>query len=85
MEAIETFGIGKGLYLAIKRLLRCHPWSLGGFDPVPLPPKKISKKRKQKTGYGVESIFSNYTFNFCFIGLSGLFSRTTKCDGTSRE
>ncbi len=35
-EAIEKFGTIKGCWLAVKRLARCHPWSQGGFDPVPL-------------------------------------------------
>ena len=34
-EAIETHGALKGSALAAGRLLRCHPWSVGGFDPVP--------------------------------------------------
>lgn len=38
-EAIETYGAVKGSYLAIKRILRCHPFAKGGFDPVPLPKK----------------------------------------------
>lgn len=33
-EAIERFGILRGLVLAVWRLLRCNPWSHGGFDPV---------------------------------------------------
>jgi putative membrane protein insertion efficiency factor len=33
-EAIERFGILRGLVLAAWRLLRCNPWSHGGFDPV---------------------------------------------------
>lgn len=32
--AIKHYGIGKGLWMAIKRLLRCHPWARGGYDPV---------------------------------------------------
>ncbi|MEJ2245701.1 MAG: membrane protein insertion efficiency factor YidD, partial [Acidobacteriota bacterium] len=28
-------GILKGLYLGLKRVLRCHPFGTGGFDPVP--------------------------------------------------
>ncbi|WP_166268636.1 membrane protein insertion efficiency factor YidD [Marinobacter caseinilyticus] len=35
IDAIETHGAVYGLILAIKRLLRCHPWSEGGYDPVP--------------------------------------------------
>ena len=34
-EAIERFGVFKGLYLSIKRLLKCHPFCEGGYDPVP--------------------------------------------------
>lgn len=34
-EAIERHGAAKGSYLAARRLLRCHPWHEGGFDPVP--------------------------------------------------
>ena len=34
-EAVERFGVCKGLYLATKRLLRCNPFARGGIDPVP--------------------------------------------------
>lgn len=34
-EAIEKKGIGAGLWLGLKRLLRCHPFCSGGPDPVP--------------------------------------------------
>lgn len=34
-EAVEKYGAGKGLYLAVKRVLKCHPFHPGGFDPVP--------------------------------------------------
>jgi len=33
-EAVVKFGVIRGLYMAIKRILRCHPFSHGGYDPV---------------------------------------------------
>lgn len=35
VEAIQKHGPFKGLVLAIKRILRCHPWGGHGYDPVP--------------------------------------------------
>ncbi len=35
LEAIRKYGPFKGGWLAIKRILRCHPWGGSGYDPVP--------------------------------------------------
>lgn len=32
--ALEKYGIWRGLYLAIRRILRCHPFHPGGYDPI---------------------------------------------------
>ncbi|MFA7450547.1 MAG: membrane protein insertion efficiency factor YidD [Bacteroidales bacterium] len=35
LEAFRKHGLFKGLYLSVKRILRCNPWGGGGYDPVP--------------------------------------------------
>lgn len=35
LEALRRHGPFKGTYLAIRRILRCHPWGGSGYDPVP--------------------------------------------------
>jgi uncharacterized protein len=35
LDALQVHGAAGGSYLAVRRLLRCHPWCAGGHDPVP--------------------------------------------------
>lgn len=35
IEALQKHGLLRGLRLAVWRVLRCNPWSAGGYDPVP--------------------------------------------------
>jgi len=35
LEAVQKHGVIHGIWLGAKRLLRCHPFSKGGYDPVP--------------------------------------------------
>lgn len=35
IEALQKHGLFRGLRLAVWRVLRCNPWSAGGYDPVP--------------------------------------------------
>jgi putative membrane protein insertion efficiency factor len=44
IEALRVHGIFSGIYLATRRVLRCHPWGTHGFDPVP-----SLKRRKENT------------------------------------
>jgi putative membrane protein insertion efficiency factor len=33
-QAVEKYGVVKGLFLGLKRIIRCHPFSKGGYDPL---------------------------------------------------
>lgn len=49
VEAVQKHGVIYGVWLGAKRLLRCHPFSKGGFDPVPekvvIKVNKVLKER----------------------------------------
>ena len=44
VEAIETRGVVVGLWLALRRLSRCHPLHPGGYDPVPARPDALARR-----------------------------------------
>ncbi|MCG5054052.1 MAG: membrane protein insertion efficiency factor YidD [Myxococcales bacterium] len=52
-ESIETHGVGRGIWYALRRLLRCHPFCAGGFDPV--PPRAAPRRAAGGQGSGESS------------------------------
>jgi putative membrane protein insertion efficiency factor len=43
-QAINEWGVFKGIFLGTKRILKCHPWGTFGYDPVPTNPKNKIKE-----------------------------------------
>ncbi len=44
-EAVEKWGVIRGLGLGLKRIARCHPWGGQGYDPVPPVISKLPSRR----------------------------------------
>ncbi len=47
IQALEEWGIFKGLILGIKRIFSCHPWGRTGYDPVPKNKENEHKTKKK--------------------------------------
>ena len=51
LEAYEEWGFFRGSYLTLMRILRCHPFCRGGFDPVP-----INKRKRKNASHDTHKI-----------------------------
>lgn len=48
VDAIETHGVLRGGSLAVRRILKCHPWHSGGLDPVPAPNAQAQHRQQHR-------------------------------------
>ena len=59
IEALRAHGAWRGLWLAARRLARCHPWGGHGYDPVPTPDGfRVTSYESRITNYGFHSRLS---------------------------
>lgn len=59
MQAIEMYGAGRGSWLAVRRLLRCHPLCHGGHDPVPGSEAAAESQSAETDGEGITAARSD--------------------------
>lgn len=50
VEALRSHGTARGTVLSARRILRCNPWSPGGYDPVPNPPRSDQSRSACRCG-----------------------------------
>lgn len=55
LEAVQTYGLVRGSYLAARRIMRCHPWAKPDFDYVPAPKREFALRRT-KWGFVVSTL-----------------------------
>jgi len=46
MEAVEEWGVFRGFWMGLKRILSCHPWGKSGYHPVPKKGMQAKKTKK---------------------------------------
>ncbi len=46
LEAVEHYGVARGLWLGLRRVLKCHPFHPGGYDPLPLLENKSVRRER---------------------------------------
>lgn len=49
VQAVQTHGVVKGLWLGLRRILRCHPFTAGGYDPLPLSGQGLKDKISEQS------------------------------------
>ena len=49
VQAVQAHGVVKGLWLGLRRILRCHPFAAGGYDPVPLSGQSLEDEISEQS------------------------------------
>ncbi|CAI9402678.1 membrane protein insertion efficiency factor YidD [Nocardioides sp. T2.26MG-1] len=52
LEAVEKRGSLVGVWLSVRRLVRCHPWAAGGYDPVPTRTSRVTARSSSSPQQG---------------------------------
>ncbi len=57
IQAVQIYGVVKGLWLGLRRILRCHPFAAGGYDPVPSSERWANEVSRQSTETKLKDIY----------------------------
>jgi uncharacterized protein len=84
-EAVQRFGARRGVWLTLKRLARCQPFSKGGFDPVPDPISNAQIFSQSENDFADDVHQTNHHYRANMLLENGVYQGTASAVPYSRQ